>query len=312
MRILPLPQIRHEDARLVGNKALSLGELIAAHVDVPEGFVVTDEAYRGFLSANQLLASLEHELSRIQVEELHSVEYASRVIHDLILAAPMPADLEREILQQWTQLTTPRLSVRSSAYADDPYTATWVGELATFLNVDASELMQHIKQCWASLFSSRTLYQIAREEISLLDVHMGVIVQKLVPAKSSGLLYTRHPVTGDGDQLVIEAGLGLGEGLDRGQVVPDTYVVRKSDLSLIESHVVPQKSRVIPEANSSGTTLEALERAGESKLATNEIRALAKIALDLEKSFAGPVLLEWAWGERPYFLQARRLPSQSR
>lgn len=306
MDIIPLSQVQPDHLPLVGAKAASLARLHAAHVRVPEGFVITDEARRRFLAHNQLGPVIESELSRLQVEELHSIEYASRVLHEAFLAGVFTPELETQILQQFAHSNTQRVSVRSSAFAPEAFPDAWAGELRTELNVSSGAVLEAVKRCWASLYSAKSLYVAASRHAQFNDVRHAVIIQRLIQAESAGFCYTAHPVHRDPNLIVIEASFGLGDGIEHGHVTPDTYTVKKHPFSLLEKHVVPQTVRLAA-GEEEGTAVEPLEDSGKQKLSDEQIKSLAKQAAALEKKWGQPLCLEWAYADDWYFLQARPL-----
>lgn len=305
MNIIPLAQIEEKDLSYVGAKAASLARLYAAHVRIPEGFVITDAARRLFLAYNQLGPVIESELSRLQVEELHSIEFASRVLHEAFMAASFPGALETEILQQFAHSNTQRVCARSSAFAPDAFPDAWAGELHTAINISASNVLDAVKQCWSSLFSAKSLYVAASRHAEFQTVSHAVVIQRLIDPQSAGFCYTAHPVHRDPNLLVIEAGLGLGAAIEHGHVTPDTYTVKKRPLSILEKHVVDQSVRMVP-AEGEGTEVQPSEAGGTPKLTDVQITALAKQAIALEKQWGRPLCLEWAYADKDwYFLQAR-------
>lgn len=305
MFAIPISQIDPKQLSELGSKAASLVRLRAAKAEVPEAFVLMDAARQAFFAANQLGPVIESELSRLQVEELHSIDYASRVLREAIVGGTFSAELETELLQQYAHTNAVHACVRSSAFASTGFPDAWSAELHTEINVTVDNLLQVVKQCWASCFSARSLYLAASHRISAASVKHHLVVQRMIPAQAAGLLYTSHPVHRDPNLLVIEAGLGLGEAIEHGHVVPDTYTLTKKPLDILEKHVVEQASRLV--AAEQGTTVEAMQPVREQKLSDKEILDLAKQALRLEKAFNAPLCLEWAWDDKPYFLQAREM-----
>ncbi len=305
MYVVPLSQLKLKDAKLCGAKAASLAKLYASHAHVPETFVLTDEARKAFFALNQLAPVIQAELDRLQVEELHSIDYASRVIEDAILAGTFPSALETELLQQYAHTNAASAVVRSSAFAPQGLPDAWGAELRTEINVHVDSLLEAIKRCWASAFSARSLYLAASHHVNLAEIRHSLIVQRMIPALASGLVYTIHPVHRDPNLLVIEAGLGLGEAIEHGHVIPDTYTLTKEPLKILEKHVVAQASRLMPQATGEGTTVEALDPIETQKLSDREIFALAQRAIDMETLFKTPLCLEWAWDDDVYLLQAR-------
>jgi len=305
MYVIPISQLKKKDAQACGAKAASLAKLYSAHAHVPEAFVLTDEARRAFFTANQLVPVIQAELDRLQVEELHSIDYASRVIEDAIMAGTFPMELETELLQQYAHTNAARAVVRSSAFAPQGLPDAWSAELRTEINVHVETLLTAIKRCWASAYSARSLYLSASHHLQMDHIQHSLIVQRMIPALASGLVYTIHPVHRDPNLMVIEAGLGLGEAIEHGHVVPDTYTLTKEPLAILEKHVVAQASRLMPHEGSEGTTVESIEPMEGQKLSDKEIRTLAKQAIDMEKVFETPLCLEWAWDDDVYLLQAR-------
>lgn len=305
MHIVPFSQMKDGDSAVVGRKALSLAELVRAGFRVPEGYVVTSEAFNKFLAENHLISGIQAELDKVNIQELHSVEYASRIIRDMIMGGDWPEDLMAEILQQFVHLNTERVAVRSSVFSENGYSTAWAGELLTSLNVGMSALPDHIKQCWASLYSARSLYHLYQRRVSLENLHLAVIVQKMIPALVSGLAYTVHPVHRDPQQMVIEAGLGLGEAIVSGKIVPDTYVLRKEPFSILEKTITIQ-SIVIAAGTGEGTeTRELPKPMSVQKLPDAEIKRIAMACLRLEQHYGKPVSVEWVLADDLYFVQAR-------
>lgn len=307
MYIVPIAQIKDTDIREVGAKAVSLARLYASRVRVPEGFALTEEARRSFLAHNQLGPVIETELARLQVEELHSIDYASRVLQEAIMSATFPPEIESAMLQQFAQSNTqdmPRVSVRSSAFAPDQLPDAWSAQLRTDLNVSAFAMPEAVKRCWASLYSAKSLYLAASHHVRLDAVGHAVVIQRFIPAQAAGLVYTVHPVHRDPNLMVIEAGRGLGDGIERGTIVPDTYTLTKKPLKLIEKHVVEQTARLAADENE-GTTVLPIEGQDGSTLSDKQILELAKIAQRLEKTWEQPLCLEWCRDDDWFFLQAR-------
>ncbi len=306
MFAVPISQIDLKAMPDIGAKAESLVQLHAAHAQVPEAFLLTDEARQAFFVANQLMPIIEAELGRLQVEELHSIDYASRVLQDAIMSGQFSGTLETELLQQYAHTNAPHACVRSSAFAPQGLPDAWGAELRTDINVTLETLLEAIKRCWASAFSARSLYLAASHHMKVQSIMHHLIVQRMIPAQAAGLVYTSHPVHRDPNLLVIEAGFGLGDAIEHGHVIPDTYTITKKPFKIIEKHIVEQSSRLVAQGER-GTTVEPIDAIKQQKLSDEEISVLAKLAISLEKSFGYPLCLEWAWDDQPYFLQARRL-----
>lgn len=306
MHIIPLAQISKADLAHVGMKAWSLARLYAAHARVPEGFVITEEARAAFLDYNQLRPLIQAELGRLQVEELHSVEYASRVIADAWRASVFPQAIETEILQQFAHSNTTRVCVRSSAFTEAGLPDAFGQELRTDINEPADAMLASIKRCWASLFSPASLYIAASHHIDVMSISHALIIQRFIPADFAGLIYTSHPVHRDMNQIVIEAGYGLGDAIERGHIVPDTYTLTKKPLAILEKHIVAQATQLAGD-EAEGTAMRPTITPDQQKLSDADIMALAKEAMRLEKKWDQPICMEWAKSDDWYFLQAREI-----
>lgn len=158
MYVIPLVQISANDKVAVGGKALSLAQLAQAKFAVPEGFTVTAKAFKDFLQAADMHISIKGELDKVSLDDLHSVDYASRIIIDLIKGTEIPHRVSKPILQQFTHINCEFAAIRSSSISKKTHFSSWSGELATFLHTDVTKLLENIKNCWASLYSIRSLY----------------------------------------------------------------------------------------------------------------------------------------------------------
>lgn len=146
-------QLTKDDVALAGGKGASLGEMTHAKIPVPPGFVVLSTAFDRFLYETKLFADIEAQLDKVNYGDTNSVDRYSNVIRDMIYGAKFPADLKKETLSAFKKLKSVFVAVRSSATAEDSKTASWAGELETYLNTTEKELIKNVKKCWASLFT---------------------------------------------------------------------------------------------------------------------------------------------------------------
>lgn len=213
-------------------------------------------------------------------------------------------ELRREVLRQFDMLQAEFVAVRSSAIAEDGANAAWAGQLDTFLNTSRSELQQNIQRCWASSQSVRAKSYAAHHSVESGAV--AVIIQKMIQGAVSGVAFSVHPITRNNQQLVIEAGLGLGEAIVSGQITPDTYVVQKDSHAILEKHISTQTKKLIK--NTTGeTNWQSLQNEGKmQKLSDAHIITLSKLVQKVEDYFGFPVDVEWALHESKfYILQSR-------
>lgn len=307
MHIIPLVQVDPKDAAMVGYKAASLSKLRRGKFAVPEGFVVTDEVRRRFFEDHLLASAISAEMSRLNIADLHSIDYASRTITDLITRAEFSPELGSEILQQYAHLNTAYVAVRSSPYAGEEYASVWAGGLLTKLNVQTDAILQAIKECWASLYATRSLYYLAHLRISPDRIALPLIIQRMVGAKASGIAYTAHPVHQDKNQMVIEAVAGLGELFVAGSLTPDHYIIDKSERRIMEKTIATQ-SVLMTHLLEGGTTVKDLDPVlNEPKLPEEQLLDLADLCVGVERLYRAPVMIEWVYDGEFYLVQAKKM-----
>ena len=201
---------------VVGGKGQSLGHLKRAGFTVPDGFVLTTRAYRDFIALNEIQDPLET-LARpqIQGESLTFAPAADRIAR-LFADSRIPATVTSALRKVCNELGVRgmAMAVRSSATAEDLPEHSFAGQHDTFLNVTGFEaILDAVRKCWTSAWSSRALSYRHERAISHTDVAVAVVVQHMVAADVSGVLFTANPVTGERAEMVVNASYGLGEGI---------------------------------------------------------------------------------------------------
>ncbi len=329
-------QISKSDVAIAGGKGASLGEMTQAKISVPPGFVILSAAFDRFLEESNLKEDIPAQLKKVNPEGTNSVDKASVVIRDMIHDTPMPKDLEKEILLAFDQLfgldkkkrdsSTTRgsarndkgcfVAVRSSATAEDSSIASWAGELETYLNTEKKNILERVKLCWSSLFTPRAIFY--RHEKKLIDHHMSVavVIQKMIQSEISGIAFTVHPVTEDYNQMIIEAGFGLGEAIVSGQITPDSYIVGKNEMSILDINIAEQNRKLVrkvgkqkgeeDEENKSNHWIKLGKEGGKQKLTGKQIIEAAKLFKHIEEHYGFPCDIEWAVeGGKFYITQSR-------
>lgn len=300
-------KISKNDAGIAGGKGASLGEMTQAGIPVPPGFVITADAYDQFLSETDLHAQIQAELDAANINNVNSVEMASEKIRAIFEATPIPTNLEKAFLKSFEELNAEFVAVRSSATAEDSSTASWAGELESYLYVTKSTLMSSIKKCWSSLFTPRAIFYRAEKGLKNTKVAVAVVVQRMVASEVSGVCFTVHPVTKDPNQLIIEAGWGLGEAIVGGLITPDSYIIDKTNHNIIDTYISEQSKKIIrkPEGGTEESEVSS-EDSERQKLSKNHILELSKIALKIEKHYKIPMDIEWAMADgKIWIVQAR-------
>jgi pyruvate,water dikinase len=295
----------------VGGKAASLIELQQASFPVPPGFVVTTDAYRQFLDS----ADIDDAMAGLDVDPTDdaAVTEAGERIQERLMETPIPDEIEAEIFEAYDEMDDePFVAVRSSATAEDLPDASFAGQQDTILNVDRSDLLDAVRQCWASLFNPRAIAYRAENGFSLDDVAIGVVVQQMIDAEKSGVLFTCEPSTG-ADRTVVEAAWGLGEAVVSGSVTPDTYVY-DSEEGVLDVHVAEKTFR-LERDHQTGETVERdipPERREQRVLSDDELGRLTTLGNRIEAHYGAPQDVEWALAdEQIYLLQARPITTLS-
>lgn len=306
----PFENLSRHDAAIAGGKGASLGEMTQAGIPVPPGFVVLSQAYEHFLTQTDLGVEIDSLLHDVNPQEIHTIERASETIKALILGAEMPEEVAKEIKSAFEKLDTKYVAVRSSATAEDSASAAWAGQLESYLNTTESDLLERVKHCWASLFTPRAIFYRFEQfgsELHTQKISVAVVVQKMVESEVSGIAFSVHPVTQDYNQLIIEAGLGLGEAIVSGQITPDSYVVEKDPQRILDINVATQE-RGLYRVEGGGNEWQTIPaEQGEAQVLTGEqIIALSNLILKIENHYGFPCDIEWAYEKNKFYIVQSR------
>lgn len=303
---------RKEDVAQAGGKGASLGEMTQAGIPVPPGFVVLAQAFNRFLEETDLGVEVKAILGRVDHHNMETIERASEEIRALIASREMPEDIEKEVMEGFEDLGAEYVAVRSSATSEDGAAAAWAGQLDTFLNTTKDHVLRRVQECWASLFTPRAIFYRFEKELHDEDISVAVVIQKMVDSEVSGVAFSVHPVTEDYNQMIIEAGYGLGEAIVSGQVTPDSYVVRKSDFKIMDVNVGEQTKKLIKALKheniktNANVWIELGEEGKKQKLSEEEIKELAALVVRIEGHYGFPCDIEWAKEGDAFFITQSR------
>ena len=305
--------LSRDDVDYAGGKGANLGEMTAAGLPVPGGFVVGAPSYAIFCDVGGLRERIEERLSSVDVDDTAELDRATKEVRVMIEEEPVPDEIEQEIRDSYLELAgdrdNPPVAVRSSATAEDTEAASFAGMNETFLNVRGpDEVVDAVRRCWSSLFGARTVFYRAKQGFGQADMDIAVVVQLQILSTRAGVMFTIDPASGDRDRLVIEGSLGLGESVVSGQVSPDRYVVDKETLH-IEKRDVKRKELVIEPLPDGGTRTRELsgEESTQPVLSDEEVREVAKLGIRDEGHYGTPQDTEWAFDEEgtAWMLQSR-------
>ncbi len=331
---LSFEKLGRHDVETVGGKNSSLGEMIShlakLGVSVPTGFATTAQAYRDFLKHDGLDARIAAELGALNVDDIAKLAVAGAKIRGWILATPFPAQLEREVLAAFEQLSGGKdiaVAVRSSATAEDLPDASFAGQQETFLNVRGKEaLLKAIHEVFASLFNDRAIAYRVHQGFKHDVVALSAGIQHMVRSDrgASGVMFTLDTDSGFRDVVFITASYGLGETVVQGAVNPDEFYVYKPSLragkpAIVRRTLGAKAIKMIYGDGSPGKRVITVDVAAEERakfsITDADIVELSKQALTIEQHYGCPMDIEWGKdGEsgKIYILQARPETVQSR
>jgi pyruvate,water dikinase len=225
----------------------------------------------------------------------------------------LPPELYTQLVESYRHLAErcgvaePGVAVRSSALDEDGQAASFAGQYKTYLNVIGAEaIAQAVIGCWASARSAQVLAYRRQQGLIADPSPIAVLIQQLIPADISAVAFSLNPITGNRDEVVINASWGLGESIVSGTVTPDTYIVRKADLAVISSH--PATKRQMTVLGPGGTRQAPTPRFLQTQSALNhdQVVEITRLALSLEATMGWPVDVECAYhGQELYLLQCR-------
>lgn len=284
---------------LVGGKGANLGEMTKIGLPVPPGFAITSNAYDLFLKENGLENKIYSILSSLDVSDPAQLQQASRTIQKMIINSNIPDLLVKEIVDSYLKLSgllkKALVAVRSSATAEDMPSTSFAGQQATLLNIKGeNNLLQAVKECWASLFTARSIFYRVQNKIPHKKVKIAVIVQKMIQSEVSGVMFTVDPVSGEKDRIIIEAVWGLGEMIVQGSVTPDRYVVQKDTFDILSKEISEQNIQLIREGDQTKKFKVPKKKQSLQKISDEDIKFLAKIAQKLQEHYYFPQDSEWA------------------
>lgn len=251
-------QVNKSDVVNVGGKGASLGEMINAGIPVPPGFVITTDTYKNFYNQE------------------------------------LPIEIRENILRAFDKLNSQRVAVRSSAVAEDSSNASWAGQLETYLNVAKENLIERIRECWNSIRSERALAYAGEQNLPEEKLVVAVVVQKMIESEVSGVMFTANPINKDRNEIMIEAGWGLGELLVAGMITPDNFVLNKKTLRVKTRNIQTQETMLVFQDGENKEISVQNNKQTKQKLTEAELVGLTRLGIKIENHYKAPQDIEWA------------------
>lgn len=304
---------------LLGGKCASLVSMTAAGMPVPPGFAATTKAFDDFIDGTGLREEIKAKLTELDADDVACVDRVSAAIRDAIESRDVPDAMQGTFQTAYDELMRRfegevPVAVRSSATAEDLPDASFAGQQDTYLWLTGYDAVhEHVRRCWASLYTSRAITYRLKNKIPEDDLSMAVAVQKMVNAKTAGVAMTLDPSNGDRSKIVVDASWGVGEMVVSGQVTPDNVLLDKVMLTIVREKVGDKHAELVPDP-SSGALVErevAPERRTIRCLTDAELTAVATMAKRAEKHYGCPQDIEFAFdrdlpaGDNLLLLQSR-------
>ena len=302
----------------VGGKGANLGEMARNGFLVPPGYCIVTAAYREHIHKLALVPYMELLSTAVLKEDMQELNEISTKVRKMIEEICMSEKTEQEICKAYKRLAdlgTPLVSVRSSATAEDLPTASFAGQQETFLSISGEEqLLEHVKKCWASLWTPRSIAYRQKNGFAHEQVALAVVVQAMIQSEKSGVLFTIDPVSGSIDEMMVNASYGLGESIVSGRVTPDNFCISKQGKQLImDKRLGTKETQII--SGPEGLTFETdvpEDMRSQFCLEEAELWKLRDLGLHVESHYGKPQDIEWAIaGQKVYLLQARPITTTS-
>jgi pyruvate,water dikinase len=288
------------DRPTVGGKGGSLGELTRAGLAPPPGFVVRTAAFERFIEALEKQGPIRAKVEALRADDLSGIAALSGELRTRLEAAELPRDVQGQIAEAYAELCggspgSPA-AVRSSATTEDAEDASFAGLQDTYLWViGADSVLKHVRSCWASLYSEPSIAYRRKRRVAEEGVAMAVVVQRMVDARTAGVMFTRSPTTGDKSVVAIEGAWGLGSAVVGGEVTPDRFVVAKITGEITVRDISDKSVEHAPAEGGGVRTVAVEEKRRLSPcLSDEELIRLKEIARNVERHYGMPQDIEWA------------------
>jgi pyruvate,water dikinase len=310
--VLPFSKIRKEDIPLVGGKGANLGEMYNFGIPVPDGFVITAQAYEKMIEHNALQPVIREIIRQTEVTNQKQLEKAAIKIQRLIFTADIPKELVSEIFDSYSKLKpgdkNPLVAVRSSATAEDLPDASFAGQQESYLDIKGeSNLIQAVRRAWGSLWGARAIFYRATKGYNHFKVLLAIPVQLMVQSDVSGVVFSVNPVTGNKNHVVVEAVWGLGDFMVQGVVNPDHYIVNKDEFTIHSRQPVSQTIMEVHDYPSGVKKVKVPKnKIFAPKLTDEQVINLAKLSVKVHQHYFFPQDSEFAIENGKIFLVQTR------
>ena len=322
-------ELNKDSIAVAGGKGANLGEMYNFKIPVPPGFVVTAQAYDFFIEKAGLKNKIKEMLDEINYEDTKQLDEITKKVRRLIVDSDFPGEMRKEIVGAYEDLAGDKdapvyellkripehifVAVRSSATAEDLEDASFAGQQDSFLNIKGTEnLIEAIKKCFASLFTSRATYYRHKKGFKHEETSLAVVIQKMVDSDKSGVIFSKDP-SYNNDNVIIEAVFGLGVGIVSGMITPDKYIVSR-EFEIVDRKISDKKIALTRNAGGEEKEVGLTNEKSLSAVLNNiEIKKLSELALRLEEHYHKPQDIEFAIeGKDIFIVQTRAITTMEK
>lgn len=306
--VLSFQEMEQSELSLVGGKSLNLGLLSKIKgIQVPDGFSVTTVGFRIAVEQNETYHTLLAMLSKLKPEDRNQIGEVSKEIRKFLLNVTIPSDVVEAVTHYHSRFGEEHAyAVRSSATAEDLPHASFAGQQDSYLQVIGKDsILEHIRKCWASLFTDRAIIYRMQNGFDHSEVHISVFVQRMVFPQVSGILFTADPVSSNRKVVSIDAGFGLGEALVSGLISPDSYKVQ--DGMIIDKKIATKKMAIYG-VNGGGTETKPIppDQQKAAALTDEQVVELSRIGRKIEAHFDCSQDIEWCLEDGTFYIVQSR------
>ncbi len=295
--------------RYSGGKGLNLYLLARAGFNVPEFKIIPSLFFRNFIDSNHIQEKIDK-----LIDDDKSAKEISESVSSYISKGSLDSQSLELIKKAYASFNSDLISVRSSAIGEDGADFSFAGQLSSFLYIKTEELsIESLKKCWASAYSERSISYRLQNNISIRQVDVAVIFQKMIDPDSSGVSFTCEPISGGSETVMVNSVYGVGEGLVSGLLDADTFSVNKETFEIIEKEIVEKQSKLINDSENQSYKLVELKENEKNKesISLDELKKVVSVSKKIEAFYHFPQDIEWAIkNDELFILQARPVTTE--
>ena len=314
-QITSLERISANQVQSFGGKAVNLARLHKIGIPIPKGFAISTQGFIQFQACYQHLESFK--ALQTEQEDIETLLLSTKEFQSAVRDYEMPKEVTTKITSHFHQFmesqqeSNTSYAVRSSATSEDTEQFSFAGQANTFPCVkDLPSVLTAIKQTWLSLYSARALLYMQSKGITPSQVQMGIIIQEMVLGEVSGVMFTANVISNNRDQLIIDSTWGLGEGIVSGKVTPDSFLLQKAPLTILQRNLGNKTLMCTPHPVDQPESTMLVETPDEKarifSLADNHLIELTQLGLKIEQEMGSPQDIEWTFKDGKFVILQTR------